>query len=398
MHGLWWLQFSSTCKASPHILTLADAIVKEAAIINTKTKVEALQFIAKTFNNPGYDYTLQCADYKNKKWSEFTKNFEFALRAEDLNTIDYSNGSNYVEEFTDAVKDLYSKIISENYKDVKENLSDYGYWNYEPYTYKDDNKKEHTVEATANNKIDVNAADLSLLTETTYGWHMLYAYDITNQTTCKFESSNDSSLSTNVTNSDGKIMYSYKEGDTTKICTEDFYNDNKTNDSYSDWKKLASVKTWEYQDIIVYKNDVDTTSDDDVVYVSGYSSDEKASIEQIFIYFMEMTNNGSVTSMRSTTTTAVKNVLADVMSRYSNSTFQTYRLYKQIGNIVWNNVEGSSVTASSQQARYNEVFAIQERTIDSYETLEESDVFYGWFDAKKADGTSAWILDELKIN
>lgn len=212
---------------------------------------------------------------------------------------------------------------------------------------------------------------------------MLYAYDITNQTTCKFESSNDSSLSTNVTNSDGKIMYSYKEGDTTKICTEDFYNDNKTNDSYSDWKKLASVKTWEYQDIIVYKNDVDTTSDDDVVYVSGYSSDEKASIEQIFIYFMEMTNNGSVTSMRSTTTTAVKNVLADVMSRYSNSTFQTYRLYKQIGNIVWNNVEGSSVTASSQQARYNEVFAIQERTIDSYETLEESDVFYGWFDAKK---------------
>lgn len=380
------------------ILTLADAIVKEAAIINTKTKVEALQFIAKTFNNPGYDYTLQCADYKNKKWSEFTKNFEFALRAEDLNTIDYSNGSNYVEEFTDAVKDLYSKIISENYKDVKENLSDYGYWNYEPYTYKDDNKKEHTVEATANNKIDVNAADLSLLTETTYGWHMLYAYDITNQTTCKFESSNDSSLSTNVTNSDGKIMYSYKEGDTTKICTEDFYNDNKTNDSYSDWKKLASVKTWEYQDIIVYKNDVDTTSDDDVVYVSGYSSDEKASIEQIFIYFMEMTNNGSVTSMRSTTTTAVKNVLADVMSRYSNSTFQTYRLYKQIGNIVWNNVEGSSVTASSQQARYNEVFAIQERTIDSYETLEESDVFYGWFDAKKADGTSAWILDELKIN
>lgn len=148
-------------------------------------------------------------------------------------------------------------------------------------------------------------------------------------------------------------------------------------------EKLASVKTWEYQDIIVYKNDVDTTSDDDVVYVSGYSSDEKASIEQIFIYFMEMTNNGSVTSMRSTTTTAVKNILADVMSRYSNSTFQTYRLYKQIGNIVWNNVEGSSVTASSQQARYNEVFAIQERTIDSYETLEESDVFYGWFDAKK---------------
>lgn len=379
------------------ILTLADAIVKEAAIINTSKKVEALQFIAKVFNNPGYDYTLQCDAYRGKKWSEFTTNFEFSLRAEDLDTIDYSNGSNYVEEFTDAVKDLYKKITGEGYSDVKDNLSDYGYWNYEPYTYKDkddNDSKKHTVEATKNNKVDINASDLSQLTQTTYGWHMLYAYDITKQTTCKFEASNDSSLSSNVTNSNGKKMYSYvdkKDDNKVKLCDEDFYNANKGNeDDFSSFKKLDSIKTWEYQDIIVYKNDLDTTSDDNVVYVSGYSSSEKPSEEQLFIYFMEMTNKGSVTSMRSTTTTAVKNLFTDVMSRYSNSTFQTYRLYKQIGNIVWNNVEGTSITSELQKARYNEAFAIQERTIDSYKTLKDTDVFYGWFDID-------WTLSELKI-
>lgn len=376
------------------MLKLADAIVKEAAIINTKEKVEALQFIAKVFNNPGYDYVLQCEAYKGMKWSDFNNNFEFSLRSEDLNTIDYSNGSNYVEEFTNEVKALYKKITSEDFKDVKEKLSTTGYWNYEPYTYKDDNKKEQTVEATKDNKVDLTATDLSQLTATSYGWHMLYAYNITNQTTCKFESTNDSSLSSNVTNGDGKIMYTYTDANkTTHVCDQDYYDAHKNDEGLSDWKKLASVKTWEYQDVIVYKNDTDTTSDDNVVYVSGYSSDEYASVEQVFIYFMEMTNNGSVTSMRSTTTTAVKNVLSDVVSRYSNSTFQTYRLYKQIGAITWYNDENNEL-----QNRYNEMVKIQERTIDSYKVLEENDVFYGWFDAKKADNTtSAWVLDELKI-
>lgn len=366
------------------ILTLADAIVKESAVIKTTTKVEALQFIAKTFNNPGYGYVLQCEEYKGYTWSQFTNNFEFSLRAEDLNTIDYTNGSNYVEEFTDAVIDLYNKVGKDDaYKDVKEHLSDYGYWNYEPYKYKDSNKKQVTVSATENNKVDVNASDLSQLTETTYGWHMLYAYDITSQTSCKFTKSNDSNLASSVTNSDGKKIYYTDDG-----VYAEFTEDTKPASGAS---ALPSIKTWQYQDIIVYKNDVDTTSDDNVVYATGYSDDDYANEEQLFIYFMEMTNNGSVTSMRSTTTTAVKNVFSDVMSRYSNSTFQTYRLYKQIGTINWYDISGTNVKAATQKSRYDEAFEIQKRTIDSYKTLDESDIFYGWFDDN-------WELSELKIN
>lgn len=373
------------------ILTLADAIVKEAAIIKTSTKVEALQFIATTFNNPGYGYVLKCEDYKGKTWDEFTKDYEFSLRAEDLSTIDYSNGSNYVEEFTDEVIALYDKLSSDEYEEVAENISDYGYWNYEPYKYKVDEEDDNYQTLFENNQIDINATDLEQLTDTVYGWHMLYVYDMTSQTSCQFTRSNDSSLSTSgVKNDDGQILYYKKdENGNYEIYTEKEAKGDGTSVDTTVYTKLSSIKTWEYQDIIVYDNDDDTTEDDIKLYVSGYSSEDYASIAQIFIYFMETVNLGSVSSLRSTTSAAVGNVVSDVISRYTNSSFQSWRLYKQIGNIEFlEGSESNTLKASDLSNRYGLLITKLENTIDSYENLEEDDIFYGWFDDDKD-----WTID-----
>lgn len=333
------------------ILTLADAIVEESKLIKTDTKVSALQYIAKVFNNNGYEYKLQCEKYKGMVWDDFKSNFEFSLRAEDLSTINNSNGSNYVEEFTNEVKNLYKVLSSESYDDVAEDIEDNGYWKY-----------EDTINPL--NQLDVNGEIDSQLTKTTYGWHMLYVYDMTSQTECKFTRDNDSNLSSSVTDSDGNVWY-VNTTDKNDICIESEKDSNKT------YSKVSSIGTWQYQDIVVYENDTDTSDDDDILYVSGYSEDKYASLEQLFIYFIETQNNGSVSSLRSTTTTAVKNVFADIITRYSNSTFQTWRLYKQIGTITF--------ADQTMSDRFNKMMAINERTIDNYEELTEDDLFYGWF-------------------
>lgn len=371
------------------VLTLADAIVKEAAIIKTTTKVEALQFIASTFNNPGYGYVLKCEDYKGRTWTSFTDKYEFSLRAEDLSTIDYSNGSNYVEEFTDEVIALYDKLSSDDYEEVAENISDYGYWNYEPYKYKVDEEDNEYQTLFENNCIDINASNLEQLTETVYGWHMLYVYDMTSQTSCQFTRSNDSSSSSSVKNDDGQIMYYKKDEDGNYVIYTETEAKGDADSIDSSFTKLSSIKTWEYQDIIVYENDDDTTDDDIKLYVSGYSSEDYASIAQIFIYFMETVNLGSVSSLRSTTSTAVGNVVSDVISRFTNSSFQSWRLYKQIGNIEFlEGSESNTLTTGDLSKRYGLIITKLQNTIDSYETLEEDDIFFGWFDDK-----NDWTID-----
>lgn len=317
------------------ILTLADALVREAKVITADRK-NALSFLATSFNNQGYRYVLQNERYYGKTWSDFTKNFEFAIKYEDLSTISNSNGSSYVEEFTDEVKSLYNTLVSDAYSDILADIEDNGYWKY-----------DDTI--TGNVGVDTTNTDLaSQLTQTTYGWHMLYAYDLTEKSSCKFTEANDSTLS-GIT----KV-----EGD-----TEEKYG------------------TWEYQDIVVYSHDTDTTDDDYVIYASGYSDDEKASIEQLFIYFIEYLNNGSVTSMRSSTSTAVGKYFSSVITRYTSSNFQKYRLYKQLGTITFTDEEYAS--------RYQLSLDILERTMDDYKELDSSDDFYGWF-------TKDWTVKGLR--
>ena len=303
------------------LIQLADALVKEAEIITSNKKVEVFQFLAKTFNNQGYTYVLKSEEYKGKTWNDLKNGYDLVLTAEDLSTIDTTTGSNYVEEFTEEVKNIYKTLNQEEYKDIKENIEDNGYWKY-----------NDTVAA------KLGVASYDELTATTYGWHMLYAYNMKDVASSKFLKADDS------TNSEGK-------------------------------------GTWEDQDIVVYKHDTTTTSDDYVVYASGYTAKEteealqdKPSIDQLFIYFMEYLNNGSVTSMRSSVSTAVGSVFSTTISRYTSSDFQMYRLYKQLGSVIF----GSN---NDEKAKKLTTFLeIKERTIDSYKTLEESDTFYGWFD------------------
>lgn len=296
------------------LLTLADALVREVEVI-TADRVTAMQYLAKVFNNTGYDYVLQNDKYKGMTWDDFKKNFEFTVTAEDLSTIDNESGSSYVEEFTNEVKDLYTTLTDMDYASIMLNIEDDGYWKYND-------------SVTGKVGVDVTANPAEELTQTVYGWHMLYVYDMVEQESAQYFQSSDTS------------------------------------------------ETWANQDIIVYKNDTSTTDDDEVVYASGYSSTEKPSIDQLFIYFMEYVNEGSVTSMRSSTTSAVASYFTNVISRYNSSNFQTYRLRKQMGAVVFNPLSSNI----DLNARYDLSFDILERTIDNYETLEDGDDFYGWFD------------------
>lgn len=329
-------------KLVKEVLTLANCLYAESELITTDTKVEAFKTLAEKFNNEGYDYVLVNDQYKGLTFSQFKYQyltFDFEVTAEDLSTIDNSNGKNYVTEFTDEVISLYEKLngyIAANKENASEGLTledieDNGFWKYNDPTLEND----QTYVA----GVDVNGT-LEQLTQTSYGWHMLYVYDYSEQSSCNFTRADDS----------------------------------KVNSSDDD----TAYRTYEHKEISVYLHDTDTSEDDEVVYASGYTdanqtNEDAPSIQQLFIYFMQMTNEGSVTSMRSSVTSAVKAYFQDVMSRYNSSNFQSYRLFMQIGKITF--------ADASKTARYDQKIKMLQRSIDNYEVLVDGeDVFYGWFD------------------
>ena len=321
------------------VTILADCLAYEANCITVKDRIDAFKFLAESFNNEGKTYYLINEKYRGANneritWTEFKDQyltftlqngqelfFDLEITAENLSTINNSNGSNYVEPFTNEVKALYEevKVLSE---DDLEALQDNGYWKYEN---------------------GVNS--IESLTETNYGYHMLCAVDYEKSKDAKWSIDNDYLEGTE----NGVNVYKYQNN---KILVDSKSSDTEDDDVYV------------YAD--AYSNAATT---DDSGKVTSYES--KLSESQLFIYFFEKTNKGSIVSLPTKVETAASMYFGDVMSRYTSANFQKYRLYLQMGTVKF--------ATKSDVNKYDKALSIIESQMDNYKVLTEDDLFYGWF-------------------
>ena len=117
----------------------------------------------------------------------------------------------------------------------------------------------------------------------------------------------------------------------------------------------------------------DEDNDDDDIYfvTNAYNeSTTNISINQLYIYFYEYLVNGSVTSMSSNLRNAISAMASSVISRYTNSTFQTWLELNEFGTVTFTNNDKLSFT-------YDDYINSLKTTIDGY---DEVTTFKGWFD------------------
>lgn len=311
------------------IVELTQLIYNELDAI-TATSTSAMTYLAKTYNNTAYSHTLQENEYGYTSWSDFKAaypEFNLYLTAEDLSEITSSSSSSYVEEFRDYLQDVANKIAQSS--EIQDKIDD-----DEAYLWKEDLTSDDAFDS---------------LCETQYGYHILNIYKYTEKSSCMFKESDDTTSSS------------------------------------------SSYKRWAHQAVTISELDPDTTADDLIVYASGYSDEDKASIEQLFIYFMENSSSDGVTSMKSSLISAVKLYFADVMTRYTGSSFQSYRLLQQVcgySNYDKTNKTYTSLKFFNQDGTENSAKAtlfvsyVKELRIacDSNEELDEDSSYYGWFD------------------
>lgn len=310
------------------VTIIADCLALESELI-TADKIDAFKFLADSFENEGKVYELVNTKYSPANaritWTEFKQqylHFDFEITAENLNNINNASGKNYVEEFTEEVINLYETLSLPENAEIVENIEEEGYWKYAE-------------------GVDTTKAPEEVLTATNYGYHMLYVTDYEEVQSAKFSQDSD-----------------YVEG-----TLDDGTNDYK----YGDCK------------VLVYSNTPDTDTDDEYVYVDAYSDklensedySHKPSAQQLFIYFFEKQNKGTITNLPSKVETAISEYFADVITRYNSTNFQSYRLYTQMGGVTF--------TDANFNDRYAMNISILKRNINNYENLTVEDTFYEWF-------------------
>lgn len=209
-------------------------------------------------------------NHSGVSWDTY-KTYNFTLTAESLGDVTEDSITSYVAEFQDYIKAIYEKCI-ETELEIPEDEEDQGQLFF-PET-------------------DVDASNFTLkdLCYTQYGYHML-----------SLNSYSDDSES---------LDFDYTE----------------SNDSAGDYKDLT---------ITIDEKDAEEEDDDIYVITNAYNTlaeserDNKPSINQVFIYYVEKTN-GSVTDLPSYIQNDLSDLLDDVISQYQNEDFQKFLLYSLI--------------------------------------------------------------------
>lgn len=275
------LDFDST------ILNIANAIISEVKVLTiSKTVKESLDYIVTAFNN---NYKINSLSYETGAdvyWYDLRSEFPISLKAEDLNEINNSNAGTYVEEFSVVAKDLYNKVIN-------------------------DEIKEEDVEENGVFQFSEKQVSLDNLCKTVYGYHILNIYDITEQTSAKYQASEDS-----------------------KADDDDEY------------------KLYERLEIIVEPDGDDEDDKPDlIVYTNGYSDNDYASVNQLFAYFYEYINKGSSTSLKSTVSSSISKIFNGMIDMYKKDTFVNWRMV----NCQLTDLKFAGDTDSYKLNRYKEI-------------------------------------------
>ena len=316
---------------------LTKLIVGEAKVITDKS-VDALAKLVKTYNNSSYAYTLQTNEFGYTSWTDFKNaypEFNFYLHSEDLSSITKASAESYVKEFKDYCAAL-AKLIAKNEKVDGKNIQD---------IIKD---KGILIDPTSDSFKELG------MCETSFGFHILNVYSYTANVSCKFTKEEDSQGSD------------------------------------------ASYKRWQHKEVIVNTMNPSDTSDDIIVYASGYSDSEYASVKQLFMYFFQ--SNSEEDILRSTTKSAISTYFGDVMNRYNSASFQDYRLLQQVfgfenlkngtfTSIKFFNADGSE--DATRTANYKNYVTKVRNAVDGSKELESTSPFSGWFDEN-------WTVDLTK--
>ncbi|MCR5706220.1 MAG: hypothetical protein K6G48_05440 [Acholeplasmatales bacterium] len=251
------------------VLNIVNAIISEVQILtnldnSTKTVTEALSYIVDAFNNNYKIGSLSYTTGHDVYWNDLKTVFPIVLTTEDLSEIDLFSASNYMEEFSTRVKELYDKVIDGTYD-------------------------EDEMEETGIFEFTTTQTSLDSLCKTTYGYHILNIYDTDEVDSAKFESSSDSK------------------------ADED--------DEYMQYEHLEVV-------LIPDDADGGDDDDDDpeyVIYANGYSDTVYASASQLFVYFYEQTIMGSHSLLKTSVNTAISTVFSGAITFYTSTNFQNWK-------------------------------------------------------------------------
>ena len=208
-------------------------------------------------------------------WDDYKTKFNFLLTVEQLSSnedITQDNVTNFVTPFADYVKDVYKKAISDNLED---DIDDNG-----NFILPTDGLLE-----TAS---DASKISTSTLCKTIYGYHLL-------------------------------IINSYDTPDKLSFTKE-------ANDENGYQSAIQ---------VLLYEDEDDSNNNIYVTLDSYNDSDDEASINQLFIYYVQ-TKMGVESSLSSSISTLLDALFTDAISVYSSSNFQTMVLLDQI-NITSSN-------------------------------------------------------------
>lgn len=303
------------------ILEVSNAIIDEVKILTISLDVkDALDYIVEAFNN---NYEIASLSYKQGStitWEDIKNKYgEFPLALK----------SEDLEELTSLGASSYVNAFSDRAKELYQKIQD-------------GTIKESDIEDGGVFEYSDEITDISVLCKTTYGYHLLNVYDTDTLSSAKFEESSDS-----------------------KASSDDEY------------------KQYEHIKVIVEPDGVDDDDDPDLIlYTDGYSSEVYASVEQLFIYFFEYKNSGSVSSLKTSVKSAMSTIFEQIITKYSDSSFAEWRLLKYQLNITFN--------GDTDNAKLNEYIAVSERNLFSYSTSNYT-LFENWI-----DGTYDWTIDYSK--
>ncbi len=295
------------------ILRLANTIIDEVNTLkNYKNIKDVLAYIVNAYNN---NLKVGSASYNQGTavyWDEYKNEFPISLKAEDLNEISTSNAGSYMSEFDDAAKKLYKAV-------------------------KDGTIKESDVEDKGVFEYSTNFASVEdfydKCCKTVYGYHMLNVYKIGELSSASYSKDDDKDDS------------------------------DRTDPQY---------KVYEHREIIV-EADIDYNGDKDddpelVLYADAYNDKSVyASTSQLFIYYYETTNGGSVKSLPSSVTSNISKLFGEMVNMYNNSNFKEWRMLK-------NQI---SITFTDDASKMDTYIAKLERELFSY-TYSEYTLFQDW--------------------
>lgn len=300
------------------ILELSNLIIDEVKALTISLDVkDALTYIAEAFNNNYKIATLSYTSGSEVTWADIKDKYqEFPLAMK----------SEDLNELTSLNASSYVNAFSNRAKELYQKIQD-------------GDILESDIEDKGVFEYSEHISDTSVLCKTVYGYHLLNVYDTDKLSSAKFEESSDSKA-----------------------------------DSDDEYKQYEHVRV-----IIEPDGDDDDDDPDYVLYTNGYSSEVYASTQQLFIYFWDYANSGSVTGLKSSVSTAIETLFSGVITEYQKSAFKSWRVLKYQLNI--------SFEGDTDNAKLNEYIEYLSRSLFDYATSDYT-LYTNW-----VDGTYDWTVD-----